>query len=180
MLESIRASLPDEAKDIKLNLQAVLSGGVLTPAQRWGVVIAAAASSRVPALIDAAVADAASAVDASTISDAKAAAVLMAMNNVFYRFRYMIEKPSYEQKPARLRMNRLVQPAGNRIDFELFALAVSAINGCKSCVAAHEDVVLRGGLTEDHVHEAVRIAATIQAVAVAMTLGPGLATPVAA
>ena len=67
-------------------------------------------------------------------------------------------------------MNRLVKPAGSRVDFELVSLAVSAINGCETCVVAHEKVVLEGGLTEDHVHDAVRVAATVNAAAVALEL----------
>lgn len=90
----------------------------------------------------------------------------MAMNNVYYRFRHMVGKEAYSQRPPRLRMQRLAQPAGAKVDFELFALAVSAVNACESCVQAHERAVLQGGLTEDHVHDAVRIAAVLHAVAV--------------
>ena len=86
--------------------------------------------------------------DKAVIEDARAAAAIMAMNNVYYRFRHIVGKPSYAEKPARLRMNRLVQPAGSKVDFELYALA---INGCEACVQAHERTVLEGGLTEDHV-----------------------------
>jgi alkyl hydroperoxide reductase subunit D len=35
-------------------------------------------------------------------------------------------------------------------------------------VQAHEKAVLNGGLTEDHVHDAARIAATIHAAAMAL------------
>src|SRR5262245_56406643 len=94
----------------------------------------------------------------------------MAMTNVYYRFRHLVGKPSYSEKPARLRMNRLVKPASNRVDFELFSLAVSAINGCEACIRAHENAVLDGGMTEEQVHDAIRIAATIQATAVALEL----------
>ena len=80
-------------------------------------------------------------------------------------------KPSYAAKPARLRMNRMVQPLTSKVDFELFSLAVSAINGCGACMQAHEAAVLEGGLTEDHVHEAVRIAATVQAAASNIAFG---------
>jgi alkyl hydroperoxide reductase subunit D len=92
----------------------------------------------------------------------------MAMNNVYYRFRHMVGKPEYAKKPARLRMNRLARPATSRVDFELLCLAVSAIHGCESCVRAHEVAVLEGGLSEDHVNDAVRIAATVHAAAVAL------------
>jgi len=67
-------------------------------------------------------------------------------------------------------MNRMVKPAGTQVDFELFSLAVSAINGCGTCLEAHERVVTAGGLTEDQVHDAVRIAATVHAAAVALDL----------
>ncbi|HZH03147.1 MAG TPA: carboxymuconolactone decarboxylase family protein [Myxococcaceae bacterium] len=170
-LETLRASLPDAAKDIKLNLQAVLQpGGSLSPAQVWGVAVASAIAARNPALRDAVVKEASAQVDAAVLEDAKAAAALMGMNNVYYRFRHMIGKPAYSEKPARLRMNRLVQPTTNKVDLELFSLAVSAINGCEMCVRAHEKVVLDGGLSEDHVHDAVRIASTIHAAAVALEI----------
>jgi alkyl hydroperoxide reductase subunit D len=176
---AVRAGIPDLAKDIRLNLDAVLQpGGPLTTAQRWGVAVASAASSGNVRLRDAIVADAREAVDEAVVDDALAAAALMAMNNVYYRFRHLVDKPSYSDKPARLRMNRLVRPATNRTDFELFSLAVSAINGCETCIRAHEKMVVDGGLTEDHVHDAVRIAATVCASALALDLaGTALPSP---
>lgn len=183
-LDSLRNAIPDSAKDIRLNLQAVLQGGPLSEAQRWGVALATAAASRNARLREAVLAEARAQVDPAVLDDALAAAALMAMNNVYYRFRHLVGKPAYAAKPARLRMNRMVRPATSKADFELFSLAVSAINGCESCIRAHESVVLTNGLTEDHVHEAVRIAATMQAAAVALELGetilPAEVTPAAA
>jgi alkyl hydroperoxide reductase subunit D len=183
-LERIRDGLPDSARDIKLNLLSVLQGETLTPAQRWGVAITAAITARNPVLRDAVVADAiASGTDPTVIDDAQAAAALMAMNNVYYRFRHVVGKPSYGEKPARLRMNRLARPATTKVDFELFSLAASAINGCEMCVRSHEEAVLSGGLGEDHVHDAVRIAAVIHAAAVSLEIGaaaPAAATTAAA
>ena len=171
-IEALRAALPEAAKDVKLNVQAVLTGSSpLSQPQRWGVAVTAAYAARNPAVRRAILEAAQAQVDAAVIEDAQAAAALMAMNNVFYRFRHMVEKPSYEQKRANLRMNRLVKPATNKLDFELFSLAASAINGCATCIQAHEREVVSGGLSEDHVHEAVRIAATIQSFAVATELG---------
>jgi alkyl hydroperoxide reductase subunit D len=168
-LDAIRDALPEQARDTKLNLQAVLQPGPLTPAQRWGVAVATAAAARNATLLDAVLRDAAAEVEAAVIDDALAAASLMAMNNVYYRFRHMVGKPSYSEKPARLRMNRLVKPATNKVDFELFSLAVSAVNGCELCVRSHEQVITQG-LTEDAVHDAVRIAAVVHAAAVSLEL----------
>ncbi len=170
-LERLRAAIPDAARDIRLNLQGVLRGGALTDAQRWGVAAAAAVAASHPRLRDVVVAAAAAAAGPEVVEDAKAAAALMAMNNVYYRFRHMVGKPVYGEKPAGLRMNRLAQPATNRTDFELMALAVSALNGCEACVRAHEKTVTDAGLTPDHVNDAVRIAATIYAAAVALEAG---------
>lgn len=170
-LEQLRSAIPDAARDIRLNLQAVLRGGALTDAQRWGVAAAAAVAARHPRLREAVISAAGAAAGPAVVEDAKAAAALMAMNNVYYRFRHMVGKPVYGEKPAGLRMNRLVQPATNRTDFELMALAVSALNGCEMCVRAHEKTVTDGGLTADHVNDAVRIAATIYAAAVALEAG---------
>lgn len=173
-IESIRSAIPELAKDIKLNLQSVLQGGSLSAAQRWGVAVATAMASRNPRLYDAVLADARAEVGPAVIEDALAAAALMAMNNVYYRFRHMVGKSSYAERPARLRMNRLVKPATSKIDFELFSLAVSAVNGCESCVRSHEKVVTEGGLTEEQVNDAVRIAATMNAAALSLEI-PALA-----
>ena len=169
-LDAIRETLPDLAKDIKLNLQAVLSESSLSPEQRWGVAIASAAAARQPGLRDAVVADARAAVPEAVVEDALAAAALMGMNNVYYRFRHVVGKPVYSEKPARLRMNRIARPATSKADFELFSLAASAINGCEACVQSHEKAVLDGQLSEDQVHDAIRIAATMHAAAIALEI----------
>ena len=169
-VDTLRAAIPEPARDIKLNLQSVLQQSSLTAAQRWGVAIASAVAARHLALRDAVLADAQTEVGAEVIDDALAAAALMAMNNVYYRFRHLVGKESYSQMPARLRMQRIARPATSKADFELFCLAVSAINGCEMCIRSHEAVVLQGGVTEEQVHDAVRIAATVNAAAVALEL----------
>ncbi|HYR27303.1 MAG TPA: carboxymuconolactone decarboxylase family protein, partial [Thermoanaerobaculia bacterium] len=131
---------------------------------------ASAVAARHTVLRDAIIADAQAEVGPEVIDDALASAALMAMNNVYYRFRHLVGKPSYSQMPARLRMQRIAKPATNKADFELFCLAVSAINACEMCIRSHEEVVLKGGISEEQVHDAVRIAATINAAAVSLEL----------
>ncbi len=169
-LDTLRDQLPEAARDIKLNLQAVLTDGPLSEEQRWGVAVASAVASRNGALKNAVVADARATVRPEVLDDGFAAAALMAMNNVYYRFRHLVGKPEYQSLPARLRMNRLVKVATQKTDFELYCLAVSAINGCETCVQSHEAVVREGGLSAEQVHHAVRIASTVQAAAVALEI----------
>ncbi|MGO9829457.1 MAG: carboxymuconolactone decarboxylase family protein [Myxococcaceae bacterium] len=169
-LETLRSAIPEVAKDLRLNLGAVLQPGALSLDQVWGVAVATAIASRNPTLRQAVLEDALLTVSPQVVEDAKAAAALMAMNNVYYRFRHMVGKAEYAEKPARLRMQRLAQVATNKADFELFCLAVSAVNGCELCVRSHEEVVLASGLSSEQVHDAVRIAATMHGVAVALEM----------
>lgn len=171
-VQRLIATLPESAKDLKLNLQSVLGDGALAQNQRLGVALACAFAARNPTLVDALSTDAKSVVDEATFEDAKAAVALMSMNNVYYRFRHMIGKPSYGSMPARLRMNRLAHPATSKLDFELMCLAVSAINGCEMCVQSHERSLLELGASEAQVHDAVRIAAVVFGVAVSLGLEP--------
>jgi alkyl hydroperoxide reductase subunit D len=169
-LEELRRALPEEAADLRLNLQSVLGEGALSPGRRFGVAVAVAYASSDRALAQALEAEAGRHLDsaalAAVIEDARTAAAIMSMNNVFYRFRHLVGKPGYAQLPARLRMNRLAKPRTSKADLELFSLAVSAVNGCESCVQSHENVVVTHGLTEQQVHDAIRIAATVHAVSV--------------
>jgi lipoyl-dependent peroxiredoxin subunit D len=169
-IETLRGTLPEPAKDIKLNLQSVFQTSSLTPQQLWGTAVASAIAARNPELRKAVLEDAAAQVDANVLADAQAAAALMSMNNVYYRFRHMSGKPEYAQKSPRLRMNRMAQPTSNKLNFELFSLAVSAIHGCEMCVQSHDKVVLAGGMTEDQVNDAIRIAAVFHAAAIALQL----------
>jgi alkyl hydroperoxide reductase subunit D len=169
-IEKLREQMPDAARDIRLNLQTVFQSTTLTPAQMWGVALASAIATHNGELARAVFVEAQGKVDENVIEDAMAAAALMAMNNVYYRFRHLVGKESYAAKPARLRMNWIGKPMSNKADFELFCLAVSAINGCEACIRSHEEVVTAGGVSEDQVHDAVRIAATIQAAAVSLEI----------
>jgi len=170
-LEVVRGELADAHRDTRLNLQSVLENNSLTPEQRWGVAVACAFAARNEKLKEAMLHDARLALGEKAdpvLEDARAAASLMAMNNVYYRFRHMVGKESYSTKRAGLRMNRLMQVLTNKVDFELVCLAVSAINGCEQCIQSHEKVVLEGGLSEDQVNDAVRIASVIHAAAVGL------------
>ncbi|QDU32748.1 Alkyl hydroperoxide reductase AhpD [Poriferisphaera corsica] len=168
-IEAIKEQLSEEAKDLKLNLSGIFAGGVLSESQTWGVILTSAYFIKDDALIDAFESDAeASSVSNEVISDAKAAASIMGMNTMYYRFKHLIGKESYMKKPARLRMQRMMTPATSKLDFELNSTAAAVLAGCEMCVKAHEASVLKEGLSEEHVHEAARLAAIIHGVSIAL------------
>ncbi len=79
--------------------------------------------------------------------------------------------------PARLRMNVIGNPGMDKMEFELVCLAVSAINGCGSCIASHERQIRQHGLPREAVQSTVRIAATVHAAARLLeSLGCGTST----
>lgn len=60
-------------------------------------------------------------------------------------------------------MNILRTHGSDEKDFELWCLAVSAINGCGKCVDSHENVLKQKGITEETILASVRVASVIQA-----------------
>jgi lipoyl-dependent peroxiredoxin subunit D len=167
-LDSIRDALPDYARDLKLNLGSVLAttgAPGLTEKQIWAVALASAIASRNPSFTRDIESVAAAHLDTAYLNGARSAAAVMGMNNIYYRFLHLVEDPEYAQMPARLRMNVIGNPGIDKQDFELLSLAVSAINGCGTCVASHERTLRKHGTGREAVQSAVRIAATIHAVA---------------
>lgn len=168
-VDSLKETLGEPARDMKFNLGTIGTSEQLSADQIWGVALASAYYIGDPGLRDALLTDArAAGVSADLLDDARSAAGLMGMNTVYYRFRHMVGKDSYSKKPARLRMQAMVKPKTNKGNFELFSLAIAALAGCDACIKAHEASVQQHGLGEDHVHEAVRIAAILQGAAVAL------------
>jgi lipoyl-dependent peroxiredoxin subunit D len=164
-LQGLRDRLPEYAKDIKLNLGALAAETVLNEKQRAGTFIASALGARNAEVAGAIVAEFAPKLDAKELAAAQAAAAVMGMNNVYYRFLHLVENEEYGKLPARLRMNAIASHGIPKADFELWCLAVSAINGCGMCIESHEKVVRKEGMTAEQVQAAVRIAAVVNAAA---------------
>ncbi len=166
-LDRLKERLPDHARDLRINLGVIASSTALTPAQAWTVAVACANIARSPELVRAV--EAAAPLEPVALSAARGAAAILAMNNVYYRIVHFTgETAEYGHMPARLRMQIIGNPGIDKLDFELACLAASAISGCESCVRSHEKAVRERGGTKDMVQDAVRIAAVLNAVAVAL------------
>ena len=168
-IETLRDALPDYAKDLRLNLSSVLSEGPgMTPAQQWGSALAVAIATRNAAVQKAVAAEAATRLTADEQHAARIAAAIMAMNNIYYRSLHLLENENYLKVPAGLRMNAMAQHNASKVDFELWALAVSAVNGCGMCIQSHQKKLVSEGVSDDVIRAAFRIAAVLQAVAVTL------------
>ena len=164
-LDALREVLPDYAKDLSLNLSSLANESVLSDQQKWGAFLASAyavGERQTVAAIEAAA-------QAGGLSEeaqraAKAAAAIMGMNNVYYRSLHLLSNPEYRTLPARLRMNILANPGVEKVDFELWSTAVSAINGCGMCLDSHEAELRKHGVPTTQIQAALRIAAVVNAV----------------
>ncbi|MEV6151679.1 carboxymuconolactone decarboxylase family protein [Nonomuraea sp. NPDC052129] len=175
-IDDLKTALPGYAKDIRLNLGSVTTTSPLTDQQLWGTVLASALATRSGRVIAAVCEEAAGKLSAEAFTAAKAAASIMAMNNVYYRATHLIGDETYATLPARLRMTVMGDPGVDRGDFELWCLAVSAINGCGRCLESHERVLRDSGLPREHIQEALRVAAVINATAATLEAEAALVT----
>lgn len=140
-LEELKDSLPDYAKDLRLNLESVLrEGGApgLDQKQIALVALASAISARHAPLTRVVTEFASEHAEPVELDGTRAAAAIMGMNNVYYRFTHSLSNQEYSTLRASLRMNIMARPGCNKTCFELAALAVSAINGCSACMDSHE------------------------------------------
>ncbi|MFN7173715.1 MAG: carboxymuconolactone decarboxylase family protein [Thermaurantiacus tibetensis] len=163
-LADLAQTLPDHAKDLRLNLSSLLADASLSDQQKYGALLACAHATGVAPLVRAAEAEAAAKLSPAALHAARAAAAIMAMNNVYYRFTHLASNPEYRTLPARLRMNVIGAPGIEKADFELFCLAVSAINGCGACIDSHEKVLQQHGVKTETIQTAVRLASVVNAV----------------
>jgi lipoyl-dependent peroxiredoxin subunit D len=167
-LETIRDQLPEYARDLKLNIGSVLTpqgAPGLSEKQIAAIALSTAIAARNPQLTQAIEAWAIPHLDDAYVNGARAAAAIMGMNNIYYRFLHLVEDSEYATMPARLRMNIIGNPGIDKLDFELLSLAVSAVNGCGMCITSHEKKLRAGGISREQIQSAVRIASVIHAVA---------------
>jgi len=166
-INDIKAALPDWAKDVRLNLDATIARSSLEPRLAAGAALAAAYAARSPALV--ATFRDPTFLDPQHAEAALTAAALMGMNNVWYPFVEMAGDESLKTMRAELRMNAYASHGGvDKLAFELYALAASIVGKCEYCVRSHAKLLTESGLTTQQLRDVGRIAATVNAAALAL------------
>lgn len=168
-LDKFKDQLGDHARDTRVNLGNILTeegAPGLTLRQIQSTALACTYATGSTALREALEAEFSGTLSADDISGAKAAASIMAMNNVYYRFMHLAEDDELAAMPARLRMQVIGKPPVDKATFEVMCLAVSAIAGCGNCIKSHVHELKKAGLAPEAAQSAARIAAVIHAAAV--------------
>ena len=160
-IESVKAALPEYAKDTKLNIDAVLLRSTLDADEAMGCAVAALAATGNGKLLSVLLADAPDEANA-----AMTAASLMAQNNVWYPYVEMADDPALAGLPAQLRMNAIATHGGTTKErFESYSLAASIVGKCHFCVQAHYEGLKTMGYTVEQLRDIGRIAAVMNAAA---------------
>jgi alkyl hydroperoxide reductase subunit D len=166
-ITALKERIPDFGRDIRLNLESVLSedgAPGLTLPQLWSTALACAYAIESPDLAEAILKDPQAALLGDEYREgARAAAAIMAMNNVYYRTTHLMEDEALQKLPARLRMNIIGKPPVPKVDFEAMSFAVSALAGCGQCLTAHKNELRKAGMEDAGIHSLIRIASVIKA-----------------
>jgi len=171
-LDSLEAMSVGETrylKDLKINLKNALGSENLSPKEAYLLALAIAVNEKNKYLKNAFTQKAVEqGATEAEIAETHACASLLAVNNVFYRFRHFMQKDSYNNMPAGIKMNIMLNPVLGKEFFELMSLAVSAVNGCEMCVVSHEASVRKMGSSEARIFDAVKLAAIVRGVSSAV------------
>lgn len=169
-LSSLRDALPSYADDQKRNLTTLVEEAILTDQQKWGCLLACACATGSPLLIRAVEDDAAAHLSPTACAAAKSAATIMAMNTIYYAAINQLKNHDYRSQPPGLSMSALSQSDVDKIDFELWAFAVSAVRKCEVCLNVHEAELHKRNVPLERAQAALRIAAVKSAVATAVAI----------
>ena len=167
-INDLKQQFPIYAADTKINFSKIFDETLfdgLTRNQAYGIALASAYTTKNTILINAVLAETKNTLSPEEIIAAKGSATIMAMNNVYYRFIHLASDKEFSKMPAGLRMTFIAKSGIEKVDFELYSLAVSAINGCGMCMDAHVHEVIKSGITRQGVQSAIKIAAIINSVA---------------
>ncbi len=161
--ESFLDNLPDFAKDIKLNAKSIILGesSSLSPKQTAIISVACAIASKDLKIREMVIEHFSQSLTETEMNGAKAAAAIMGMNNIYYRFLHLTINQEYQNLPVGLRMSVIANSGLETIDFELASLAVSAITGCGMCMDSHEKKLKSHAVTVSAIQASVKIAAII-------------------
>jgi alkyl hydroperoxide reductase subunit D len=171
-LDMLKDLVKDYGKDIRINLENVLTpegAPGLSEVQIFGTFLASAYTTQSEKLKELAEEIVKGHLTSEEVEGIKAATTIMGMNNIYYRYLHLLEgQEDLKKLPAKLRMTIIGKPGIDKVNFELYSLAVSSITGCGMCINAHVQEVKKGGIEDLGVQSSIRIAAVTNAAAQAL------------
>jgi alkyl hydroperoxide reductase subunit D len=162
-VDQLKESLPDYAKDVRLNLDSVIKRSSINEELASACALAAAFATGNGKLVSFIQSNIANEKERDA---ALAAASIMAMTNVWYPYVEMVDDENLKGLPAQIRMNTIASHGGTtKANFEAFSLAASIVGKCHFCVKAHYDTLKQEGYTVEQLRDIGRIASVMNSVA---------------
>ena len=162
-VDQLKESLPEYAKDVRLNLDSVIKRSSITEDLASACALAAAfatGNGKLVSFIQSNI------VDEKERDAALAAASIMAMTNTWYPYVEMVDDENLKGLPAQIRMNTIASHGGTtKTNFEAFSLAASIVGKCHFCVKAHYETLKQEGYSVEQLRDIGRIASVMNSVA---------------
>ena len=163
-LDDVKNSIPEFAKDIKLNFSSLIINSEEDDELLLGCAYASALALDSQGLISVFENEARARVSDDFIQAVKSTVAIMTLNNIWYKYRDSLPNGEMKTAAQRMRVNIMRDHAGlNKTLFESISLCISAVNGCTFCVKAHSNLLLDNGKSKDYVLNIGRIASVIVA-----------------
>lgn len=164
-VDDLRSTMPEYARDLRLNLGSVMSASNLDPVMAWGSALTAALVSKNAQVIQNISEDAKAHLDEAQIKAVKSAAAMMSMTNVWYKFTDLVKDDEVKKQPPKLRMNAMLNHGGvDHALYEAWSLSASVVNACGVCIDAHASQLSKLGIDAQQVGDIGRIAAVVKAI----------------
>lgn len=172
-MKNIDDLLPEKnsiiARDLRLNLKRILEESELSKEEGALALLAVSSSEEFKDLIDYSrkLLSECPEITPEMVQEAAESAAIMGMLNMYYRFRHMIQSGQGDDvyslyNTAGLRMTSLAKPKLGKERFEMLAFAISILNGCESCINAHEKMLREMATDSKKIHDLARMAATVK------------------
>ncbi len=170
-LNDLKNNIPDFAKDVKLNFSSLIINSEYDEELVYGCAYASSLAIGDNNITSVFEEECRNRFGRGFIKSVKATVVLMALNNVWYKFRDSMTTTEMKMAPQKMSVNIMANHAGlDKIFFESLSLCVSAINGCSFCVKVHSDLLLENEKTKEYVFNIGRIASVISSLSKAFSL----------
>ena len=170
-LNDLKNSIPDFAKDVKLNFSTLIINSEYDEELVYGCAYAgslAIGDNHIASVFEE---ECRNRFGQKFIDSVKATVIVMSLNNVWYKYRDSMPTTEMKMASQKMRVNIMANHAGlDKILFESMSLCVSAINGCTFCVKAHSDLLLENEKTKEYIFNIGRIASVISSLSKAFSL----------
>lgn len=103
-------------------------------------------------------------IDEQEMNGLKSAVAIMLQNNIYYRYFGEIDIEEVKVLPSDLYMTVISSPPIDQVNFEIYMLATSIVNGCKYCCSVHSKKLMKKGVEAIALRNIAKIVAIVAGV----------------